>query len=474
MVDGVPAIGAIPRTRTLAPLGVLLDMSADTLSAVQERLVKAGKAFWGMGDFLKARHVPLHERWDAFAEKIIPVALYNSDLWVMGQKTFDLLVAWETAFLRRILGFRKALTESWVSFLQRSGRAAIQLYTKAGHELLVVRWARSVYMLAGSLVYGRREPFFWEGSGFFKSAILWRCRAWWEALPPWQARVRQKLDDGGYSLAHHTTAKALCRTWESILCDVLGVHWWGGCYNHVSWKANWPMFLGGVALKYSRGKVAHLLSRLQALPRDQPVVRKVDRPELRIFWDCATSFPCKQSAVPPAVTFFSDNLVLVNVINGAWAPWSKEWQGIRERVVDRLHSLYIHGAARPACVGGNWIYHLFQFREFNRHSDELATAAVVNGKNECKHHPASWWSSSGLKALKCFSDGGRRGTQCGAGSVLLGLWNKKVRQHDPGWTVIVEDQIVVKENSSVMLCEAVGLEKAVERTCNRLCGIAVK
>ena len=134
----------LPRTPTLSPLGVLLDNTADTHSTVQERLVKAGKTFWAMGDFLRASHVPLRERWDTFAAKVAPVALYSSDLWVMGQKTFDLVMAWETAFLRRMLGFRRKAEETWLCFQQRSGKAAIQLYTKAGHQLLVVRWAKSV------------------------------------------------------------------------------------------------------------------------------------------------------------------------------------------------------------------------------------------------------------------------------------------------------------------------------------------
>jgi hypothetical protein len=210
-------------------LGNMCDRRGSTEAAMQHRATMAQGVLHRHIRLLANTGAPLHERIAATCKTVFVSMLFASGGWTPSRAVIRFLEAKEKAIFRRIANTKKQEAETWVEFYRRTNEIVRVASLRAGVVPLAVQYLRKWAGWAGHI--GRQCRDLQEAT-LAAQTIMWRRRAWWEALKAISTRHRR----------HEQTLRHPHFSWpktnDDILSEVLCDHWVEETYERAEWKAH--------------------------------------------------------------------------------------------------------------------------------------------------------------------------------------------------------------------------------------------
>ena len=165
------ALDIIPEGESLMVLGTSLSLSDPSGCEIENRTGSAWRLFWGMSRLLLNRKCSLNKRLKLFSNTVTNCALWCAESWTPRQEELRELQSTERAMLRRIVGATRGADESWLDWLQRSTRKALDLASRMGlSEWGLLRYKKK-WLWAGKVARQR-------GESWLHKVTFWRDSEW--------------------------------------------------------------------------------------------------------------------------------------------------------------------------------------------------------------------------------------------------------------------------------------------------------
>jgi len=427
---------AVESVDVMEVLGAKLSSTGSSITILEHRLSKATSCFYSLGEFFLNRAASLWKKFDEFARRVQPIALYTSEACSWSQTIYNMLLRWENTYLRRICQIKRLNGETFAHYLPRATRTARQWFHHRGfksvatlmlerqHRIIGASFQRLSLDLEARLPAGTpnttiveqplalnwraRKPSF----SIIALTLLWKSQAWWE----WQQALMTTVDAQNELMWRHGRRGRQVQ-WEHPLCKVFGNKW--------------------MQLAISRGwqdRKAKLVDGAYGLLHIRPLEQRFAKPILggvgKRGGPPLTKAP-RQVVWEPQDWTLSDNFkrlevcgdssLIVNWFNGVWPvrflPYFRRVSCLHQQ----LHELVLHHAVRPRQDTSDFCRHVF--RELNTKADELANRHCNTWSIEPYSAPAA--------CVRAFFDGSVKGDkaafgwivlECQTGDGNMGLW----------------------------------------------------
>ena len=181
VLDGV----RLESCRVFEVMGIQLSILFKPASVMDTGMAKARKKYHAMKHILECRG-NLKQRFMVFQSAVGGAALWYAAAASPGPQAMGALNAMQLEMVARMSGVRRKPDENWLSFRQRSMRAARQILSNAGHERWSTIWLRRHWQYRGHVARAknRDHP---PASSFLDE---FRTLDWWRSQQRWRDGLR--------------------------------------------------------------------------------------------------------------------------------------------------------------------------------------------------------------------------------------------------------------------------------------------
>ena len=165
-IDNDFCVEILPQGDVLKFLGTDVDLSDASGAAIQNRIDAAWRCFWSLKQLLLNRKVSVNRRLKLFDATVSSVALYCCQSWTPRAEEFRKLEVTRRSMLRRIVGTRRGSEESWLEWMVRVTRKAVDMASSQHVRQWQHAHLKSKWQWAGHVA--RRPDTSW----------LWRVTVW--------------------------------------------------------------------------------------------------------------------------------------------------------------------------------------------------------------------------------------------------------------------------------------------------------
>ena len=126
--------------------------------------------------------------------------------------------------VRRVWAPRRRPEDTWLTWQQRTGRAAEGLLKQAGEEPLLSEWLRCHFRWAGHVA--RMEP-----DSLIRRVADWKSHTWWKAYH--SRKIRE--DPRNKTYWKHPEAGGQLQRWDQLLWEIQGSEWQEKAQDRIAW-----------------------------------------------------------------------------------------------------------------------------------------------------------------------------------------------------------------------------------------------
>jgi len=418
---------AVESVDVMEVLGANLSSTGSSTTILQHRLSKATSCFYSLGDFFLNRAASLWKKFDEFARRVQPIALYTLEACSWSQTVYNMMLRWENTYLRRMCSIRKHDGEAFADYIPRATRTARKWFHERGFKSIATLMLERQHRIIGasfqrlSLDLSARLPASTDATAIVEQplaldwrarkpsfsiialVLLWKSKAWWE----WQQALMTTVDaQNELRWRHGRPGRQLL--WESPLCKIFGSQWMqmaisGGWQDRKTQLVDAAYGLLSTRPleqrfgKRSLGGVAN---------RGGPPPAAFSKAARQVVWE-----PQNWSSHDGSrrLEVCGDSSLIVNWVNGIWPvrflPYCRRVASVHLQ----LHKLVAQGAVRPRQDTADFCRHVF--RELNGRADELAN-----------RHANTWYLdpyTTPATRIRAFFDGSVRANKAAFGWIVF-------------------------------------------------------
>lgn len=325
----------------------------------------------------------------------------------MCQATLQRLVSWESGLLRRMVGVKKLLGETWVGFHKRSARTSRALFIRYSCQPCYLLALERYHRAAGRMQFWH-SPLFTKH--FFGKAASWHGSHYWKTL--------QHIADKTVSQVwrHDKQFNGRRARWDNLLYMVYEESWlelaagpdWAALCNNFVTKA---LTLCGMSRPRLSKSNARKASRFGGKP---PRVIACD----------ATEAPWLMNSEVVSAEVLSDSRLVTTWLLGT-ARVSGTYLPRVSAIQNRLQVLLQNRYFTTRLPWTDCFRHIF--REMNGAADTAAKQALDQKKSFCTYHAAcERLRQMPPKYFRVFSDGSHTSGLAGAGWAAYAAWEHDV------------------------------------------------
>lgn len=121
---------------SMEALGVKLDSTMSTMTAIEHRKQKARQMFFKDIQFYRCKGIGLFPKMKRYAERVQPCFLHGAGGWAWNKQIYTKLQQTENNFFRQMAGRSKKKNETWEQFIPEIIAHVRTNFTKVGFKFL--------------------------------------------------------------------------------------------------------------------------------------------------------------------------------------------------------------------------------------------------------------------------------------------------------------------------------------------------